>query len=73
MAIYQEQIERLNRMKESKEKAETERELSGEQIENWRIVLRNMGIPLAMSIPESMVQKFRDALQKRIDAEMPNV
>jgi len=70
MANYQEQIERLNRMKESKEKAETENKLSSDQIANWRIVLRNIGIPLAMSMPESMVQKFRDAFQKRIEAEI---
>ena len=72
MANYQEQIERLNSMKERNEKAETEHKLSGEQIEIWRITLRNMGIPLAMSMPESMVQRFRDAIQKRINAEFPN-
>lgn len=66
MATYQEQLERLRREKEEKAKAE---ELSAKQIDNWRGVLAHMGIPFARSMPVEMVQRFRDALQGRVNAE----
>ena len=71
MATYQEQIERRRLEREAKEKDAAERKalLSSDQVSNWRLVLLNMGIPLAMSMPESMVQQFRDNIQARINRE----
>lgn len=66
MATYQEQIEKARREKEAKAKAAEAAkaaQLSPEQIEHWRLVLANMGVPFAMSMPESYVQRFRDAIQ----------
>ena len=74
MATYQEQIARGQREKEAKEKADAEektKQLSPEQVRNWRLVLVHMGVPFAMSMPETMVQQFRDALQDRINVEYP--
>ena len=68
MATYQEQIERRRLEREAKEKAEA---LNASQVDNWRIVLANMGIPFARSMPAEMVQRFRDALQAKINAEYP--
>ncbi len=72
MATYQQQLDRLRAQKEAKAKAEAEakaRQLSPDQVAHWRLVLANMGIPLAMSMPEEMVQQFRDAVQARINRE----
>lgn len=72
MATYQEQIEKRRREKEEREKAEAEnkaRQLTPDQVSHWRLVLANMGIPFAMSMPETMVQNFRDLIQIRLNAE----
>ena len=66
MATYQEQLDRLRREKEEKAKAE---ELNAKQIDNWRGVLANMGVPFARSMPVELVQRFRDAMQTRINDE----
>ena len=74
MATYQEQIERRRLEREAKEKAEADakaKQLSPEQVAHWRLVLAHMGVPFAMSMPVEMVQRFRDALQARINAEYP--
>ena len=75
MATYQEQLEKIRSQKETKAKAEAEEQarlLSPEQVGHWRIVLANMGIPFARSMPAEMVQRFRDAIQARIDGEHPS-
>lgn len=69
MATYQEQIEKRRLEKEAKAKADAERHLSPDQVANWRLVLANMGVPFAMTMPEAMVQKFRDGIQARINKE----
>ena len=72
MATYQEQLERMRIEREAKEKIEAERkasQLSPDQVSHWRLVLANMGIPFAMSMPVEMVQRFRDGIQARINAE----
>jgi hypothetical protein len=73
MATYQEQLERLRREREAKEKAEAERlakQMTPEQIKNWRGILMNMGLgPYALIMPEEMVQEIRDRIQDRINAE----
>lgn len=69
MATYQQQLERLRLQREAKEKAEAEekaRLLTPDQIKHWRLVLANMGVPMAMSMPDSWVQKFKDRIQDRI-------
>ena len=70
MATYQEQIER-NRLKaEMRKRKDAEnaaKKLSPEQIKNWRQVLANMGIPFAMSMPDEMVQKFKDGIQSKLE------
>ncbi len=68
MATYQEQIERRRLEKEAKEKAEAAAKLSPDQASHWRLVLANMGVPFAMSMPIELVQRFRDALQVKINA-----
>lgn len=72
MATYQEQIER-NRLKaEMRKRKDAEnaaKKLSPEQIKNWRLVLANMGIPFAMSMPDEMVQEFRDGIQSKLERE----
>lgn len=75
MATYQEQLARRVAEREAREKAEAERkaaQMSPDQIANWRIVLRNMGIPFASVMPDATVQRFRDAFQARINAELPD-
>lgn len=72
MATYQEQIEKRRLEREAKEKAEAASKLSPDQVAHWRLVLANMGIPFAMSMPVDMVQRFRDGLQARINAEYPS-
>lgn len=72
MATYQQQLDKLRLQREAKEKAEAAREatkLSPDQVTHWRGVLSYMGVPFAMSMPESIVQQFRDGLQARINAE----
>jgi hypothetical protein len=64
MATYQEQIERLRKQREQREKAA---QLSKEQVEHWRIVLANMSIPFAMTMPAEMIQEFRDRMQASIN------
>ena len=70
MATYQEQIEKLRIAREAREKVEAEnkaRQLSPEQIKNWRQVLVQVVGPFALIMPESMVHDLRDLYQKRID------
>lgn len=74
MATYQEQLARLRKQREEREKFEAEqraKQLSPEQVAHWRIVLANMGIPFAMSMSEDMIQKFKDGIQARI-ANIPH-
>jgi hypothetical protein len=72
MATYQQQLEKLRLQKEAKAKAEAEakaRQLTPDQVAHWRLVMVNMGVPFAMSMPESIVQEFRDRIQLRLNAE----
>jgi DNA-binding GntR family transcriptional regulator len=72
MATYQEQIERLRLAREAKEKAEAERlakQMTPEQIKNFRQVLAHMVGPYAYIMPDAMVEEFRDRIQDRINAE----
>lgn len=75
MATYQEQIARRQREKETKAKSDADRKMTSEQIDHWRGVLWNMGVPFAMTMPVEMVQRFRDVMQARINAQFaaPNV
>jgi sugar-specific transcriptional regulator TrmB len=69
MATYQEQLERLRKRREEKERADAEREaqkLSPEQVANWRQVLLRVVGPYALIMPEAMVQEFRDRIQERV-------
>ena len=71
MATYQEQLAKTRALKEAKAKAEAEekaRQLTPEQVEHWRGVLAHMGIPFARSMPVEMVQRFKDAIQARMNA-----
>lgn len=71
MATYQEQIAKRAQERAEREKAEAERQaamLSPEQVLYWRIVLSNMGIPFAMSMPDQIVQKFKDRIQERLNS-----
>ena len=70
MATYQEQIAKLEAKKNAKADGGN---LTQKQIKNWRIILKHMGVPLALTMPDHMVQNFRDALQHRINNETPNV
>ena len=76
MATYQEQIER-NRLKaemrKRKDAEDAAKKLTPEQIKNWRMVLAQMGIPFAMSIPEEMVNAFKDGIQQRLEHEAQRV
>lgn len=75
MATYQQQLDKLRLQREAKERAEAASEaaqLSPDQVAHWRLVLANMGIPFAMSMPVDMVQRFRDGLQARVNAEYPS-
>lgn len=72
MATYQEQLDRLRREREAKEKAEAERLaklMTPEQIKNFRGVLAHMVGPYAYIMPDAMVEEFRDRIQDRINAE----
>jgi DNA-binding FadR family transcriptional regulator len=72
MATYQEQIERLRLAREAKEKAEAEllaKQMTPEQIKNFRQVLAHMVGPYAYFMPDAMVQEFRDRIQERLNAE----
>lgn len=72
MATYQEQLAKLTAEREAREKAEAERKaslLTPDQVSHWRLVLANMGIPFAMSMPEHMVQRFKDGIQAKLTAE----
>lgn len=71
MATYQEQIARRAQERAALEKAEADRQaaiLSPEQVRHWRLVLANMGIPFAMSLPSEVVQRFKDRIQERLDS-----
>ena len=73
MATYQEQIERRRIEREAKEKAEAERlarQLSPEQIKNWRQVLALTPIgPAAYIIPSDLVQAIYEKFQRELSSD----
>lgn len=75
MATYQEQLERLRREREAREKADAEnkaRQMTPEQIKNWREVLVRVVGPFAYVMPETMVREFRDRIQRDINTQFPD-
>ena len=48
-------------------KENSEEKLTPEQIKNWRQVLVGMIGPYAMIMPDEMVQKLRDKMQKEVN------
>lgn len=72
MATYQEQIERHRREREAKEKTEIERkakQLTPEQIKNWRGVLSHIVGPFAFVMSEEMVRHFHDVIQAKLSKD----
>lgn len=70
MATYQEQIAKRAAEREARERAEAERQatkLSPDQLTHWRLIMANMGVPFAGMLPDAFVQRFRDAIQARIN------
>ena len=69
---YQEQIEKNQRLKAEKAKADENKRLNQmtpEQIENFRHVLSIMGVPMVHLMSPEMVQIFRDEIQAKINRE----
>lgn len=75
MATYQEQIERMRQQREAKVKAEEEakaRQLSPEQIKNWRQALAFTAIGgAAYVIPDQMVQAIYEKFMGEINSDAP--
>jgi len=63
MATYQEQLAKLQEKKNAQLDGD---KLSANQINNWRIILRNLGVPFAETMPDFMVQKLRDVIAGKI-------
>ena len=70
MSTYQEQLARIRAEKAAKQKANEEaeaRKLSPEQIKNWRDIIAMTSIgPFAYTMPEEMVQTFKDRLEAKL-------